>query len=357
MPNPSTAINESKLDEFLGRAMADIGAALSAALVVIGDRLGLYRAMAGAGPVTPAELARRTETAERYVREWLANQAAGGYIAYDPATRRYSLPPEQAAALADETSRSFLPAAFQIVTAAMKAEARVAESFRTGAGLDWCDSDAALLADRERLLHAAGGSRLAARIIPALDGVEAKLRSGARVADVGCGHGASTILMAEAFPSSLFVGFDQRQEAIASARRRARQAGLENRVRFDVARAHDFPGSGYDLVTCFDCLHHIADPGGAARHIRRALASDGTWLVLESRAHDRIEENLNAVGRVYYGASTMLCAPCALAANGPALGAQAGEARLQRIVVTEGGFTRLRRALETPFDLVLEARP
>jgi len=357
MPLPPIAINERKLDEFLDRALGDIGAALSAALVVIGDRLGLYRAMAGAGPVTPSELARRTETAERYVREWLANQAAGGYLAYDPATRRYSLPPEHAAALADETSRSFLPPVFQIVTAAMKAESRVAESFRTGAGLDWCDADPALLADRERLLGAAGESRLAARIIPALDGVEAKLRRGARVADVGCGHGAATILMAEAFTSSHFVGFDRREEAIASARRRARQSGCEDRVRFEVARAHDFPGAGYDLVTCFDCLHHIVDPGGAARHIRRALASDGTWLVLESRAHDRVEDNLNPIGRVHYGASTMLCAPCSLAADGPALGAQAGESRLRRTVFAEGGFTRLRRALETPFDVVLEARP
>ncbi|HVR02059.1 MAG TPA: class I SAM-dependent methyltransferase [Polyangia bacterium] len=353
----TTTIDEKKLNEFMGRAVGDIGAGISAALVVIGDKLGLYKAMASGGPVTSTELAARTETTERYVREWLNNQAAGGYVTYDTETRRYTLPPEQALALADETSPAFLPGAFQIVAAAMRAEPRIANAFRTGAGLDWTEQDPILFEGTERFFRPGYIGNLTTAWLPALDGVQDKLERGARVADVGCGHGASTILMARTFPRSQFVGFDYHAASIETARRRAREAGVSDRVRFEAARAQDFPGAGFDLVACFDCLHDMADPAGAARHIRGALAADGTWLLVEPFASDRIEENLNPVGRVFYGASTVFCVPCSLAGHGPALGAQAGEARLRSIVVEQGGFSRFRRATETPFNLVLEARP
>ena len=353
----TTTIDEKKLNEFMGRAVGDIGAGISAALVVIGDKLGLYKAMASGGPVTSTELAARTETTERYVREWLNNQAAGGYVTYDAETRRYTLPPEQAMALADETSPAFLPGAFQIVAAAMRAEPRIANAFRTGAGLDWTEQDPILFEGTERFFRPGYIGNLTTAWLPALDGVAAKLERGASVADVGCGHGASTILMARTYPRSHFVGFDYHAASIETARRRAREAGVSDRVRFEVASAQDFAGTDFDLVTCFDCLHDMADPGGAARHIRSALAEDGTWLLVEPFASDRIEENLNPVGRVFYGASTVFCVPCSLAGHGPALGAQAGEARLRSIVVEEGGFSRFRRATETPFNLVLEARP
>ncbi|HEY2732097.1 MAG TPA: class I SAM-dependent methyltransferase [Polyangia bacterium] len=353
----TTAIDEKKLNEFMGRAVGDIGAGISAALVVIGDKLGLYKAMASGGPVTSTELAARTETTERYVREWLNNQAAGGYVAYDAETRRYTLPPEQAMALADETSPAFLPGAFQIVAAAMRAEPRIANAFRTGAGLDWTEQDPILFEGTERFFRPGYIGNLTAAWLPALDGVQAKLERGASVADVGCGHGASTILMARTYPRSHFVGFDYHAASIETARRRAREAGVSDRVRFEVASAQDFAGTDFDLVACFDCLHDMSDPAGAARHIRGALAEDGTWLLVEPFASDRIEENLNPVGRVFYGASTVFCVPCSLAGHGPALGAQAGEARLRSIVVEQGGFSRFRRATETPFNLVLEARP
>ena len=357
MTTPTTpTIDESKLNEFMGRAVGDIGAALSAALVLIGDELGLYKAMTSSGPVTPGELAKRTETTERYVREWLNNQAAGGYVGYDAATGRYALPPEQAAALADETSPAFLPGAFQLIAAAMRAEPRVAQAFRSGGGLDWGEQDPILFTGTERFFRSGYLGNLVGAWIPALDGVEAKLKRGARVADVGCGHGASTILMAKSYPSSTFVGVDIHAPSIDVARRRARDAGVADRVRFEVAGAQDFAGTGYDLVACFDCLHDMADPAGAARHIRQALAKDGTWMLVEPYATDRAEDNHNPVGRVFYGASTVFCVPCSLAGHGPALGAQAGEARLRQIVVDEGGFSSLRRATETPFNLVLEAR-
>jgi 2-polyprenyl-3-methyl-5-hydroxy-6-metoxy-1,4-benzoquinol methylase len=353
----TTKIDEKKLNEFMGRAVGDIGAAISAALVLIGDQLGLYKAMAASGPATPAELAARTETNERYVREWLNNQAAGGYVTYDAASSRYTLPPEQAAALADETSPAFIPGAFQIVAAAMRAEPRIANAFRTGGGLDWTDQDPILFEGTERFFRPGYIGNLTTAWIPALDGVEAKLKRGARVADVGCGHGASTILMARTYTQSQFVGFDYHAASIETARRRAREAGVADRVRFEVASAQDFSGTGFDLVTCFDCLHDMADPVGAARHVRDALAPDGTWLLVEPFASDKVEENLNPVGRIFYGASTVFCVPCSLAGHGPAIGAQAGEARLRQIVAEQGGFSRFRRATETPFNLVLEARP
>jgi 2-polyprenyl-3-methyl-5-hydroxy-6-metoxy-1,4-benzoquinol methylase len=352
----TTTIDESKLNEFMGRAVGDIGAAMSAALVLIGDELGLYKAMAAAGPITPAELAKRTETTERYVREWLNNQAAGGYVTYDATGGRYTLPPEQAAALADEASPAFIPGAFQVIAAAMKAQPRIAQAFRSGGGLDWGEQDPILFVGTERFFRSGYLGNLVGSWIPALDGVEAKLRQGARVADVGCGHGASTILMAQSYPKSEFVGVDTHAASIETARRRARDAGVADRVRFEVAGAQDFAGTGYDLVACFDCLHDMADPVGAARHIRKALAKDGTWLLVEPYATDQVENNHNPVGRVFYGASTVFCVPCSLAGHGPALGAQAGEARLQQ-VTRDGGFSRFRRATETPFNLVLEVRP
>jgi 2-polyprenyl-3-methyl-5-hydroxy-6-metoxy-1,4-benzoquinol methylase len=353
----TTAIDQDKLNAFMGRAVGDIGAAMSAALVLIGDELGLYKAMAAAGPLTPAELAKRTETTERYVREWLNNQAAGGYVAYDPSTTRYSLAPEQAAALADEASPAFIPGAFQVIAAVMKGAPKIAQAFRTGGGLDWGDQDPILFVGTERFFRSGYLGNLTTSWIPALDGVEAKLKRGARVADVGCGHGASTVQMALAYPHSTFLGIDTHAGSIETARKRARDAGVADRVKFEVAGAQDFSGTGYDLVACFDCLHDMADPSGAVRHIRQALASDGTWLLVEPFAQDKVEDNLNPVGRVFYGASTMLCVPCSLAGHGPALGAQAGEARLREVVVGEGGFTGFRRATETPFNLVLEARP
>ena len=349
-------IDENRLNEFLGKAVSDLGAAMSTAMVVIGDKLGLYKAMAAMGPVTAAELAKRTETSERYVREWLDNQAAGGYVTYDPQARRYTLPPEQAFCLADETSPAFLPGGFEVVAAALKAEPRIADNFRTGKGMAWGEHDAGLFRGTERFFRPNYAGNLVSSWIPALEGVEEKLRRGARMADVGCGLGASTILLAQAFPRSTFAGFDYHAPSVEDARKRASSAGVDDRVTFDVATSTDYPGE-YDLVAHFDCLHDMADPVGAARHVRETLKDDGTWMIVEPFANDTPEQNHNPVGRVFYGASTLLCVPCSLAGNGPAVGAQAGEARLREIVVDGGGFTRFRRATETPFNLVLEARP
>jgi SAM-dependent methyltransferase len=350
------AIDETKLNEFMGKAVGDIGAALSAALVVIGDKLGLYKALAKAGPSTPLELAAKTGTHERYVREWLGNQAAGGYISYDPKSARFSLPPEQAMALAEEGSPAFIPGAFQVIAAAFAAGEKIAERFRTGEGLEWGEHHACLFEGTERFFRPGYAANLVSSWLPALEGVVAKLNQGALVADVGCGLGASAILMAQAFPKSRFRGFDIHPGSIDLARERAKAAGVEDRVTFEVAKATDFPGSNYDLVAHFDCLHDMGDPLGAARRVREVLSPNGTWLVVEPFAGDKIEDNLNPVGRVFYGASTMLCVPNSLASQGPALGAQAGEKRLGE-VVKAAGFRGFRRATETPFNLVLEARP
>ncbi len=349
------AIDEAKLEAFLGKMFGDVAAGMSAVLVLLGDRLGLYRAMAEAGPVTPASLAARTGTTERYVREWLGNQAAGGYVTYDPATGTYTLPPEHALALADETGPAFMAGAFQTIAAMFRAADKMTERFRTGAGLDWCDHDPLLFIGTERFFRPAYRANLVNNWIPALDGVEAKLRQGARAADVGCGHGASTILMAQAYPQSHFTGFDYHEASILAARRRAEEAGVADRVRFEVARSTDYPGEGFDFVAHFDCLHDMGDPVGAARHVHETLAPDGTWMIVEPYAGDRVEENLTPLGRAFYAASTMVCVPASLAHNGPALGAQAGEARLREIV-HGAGFTRFRRATQTPFNLILEAR-
>jgi SAM-dependent methyltransferase len=351
------SIDQEKLNQFMQKAVGDLGATFHAALVVIGDKLGLYRAIADAGPVTSSELAGRSGAAERYVREWLAANAAAGYVNYDAATGRYWLSAEQAFALAEEGSPAFLPGAFQVATAALKAEPKITEAFRTGAGVGWHEHDPGLFHGTERFFRPGYAAHLVGEWIPALDGVEAKLRAGGRVADVGCGHGASTILMAQAYPGSTFIGFDYHEPSIARAREAAKEAGVDDRVSFAAARSKDFPGNDYDLVAFFDCLHDMGDPVGAASHVRETLAPGGVWMIVEPFANDRVEANLNPLGRLFYSASTLICTPASLAQEvGLALGAQAGEARM-RDVVTRGGFTRFRRATETTFNLVFEAMP
>jgi SAM-dependent methyltransferase len=350
-------IDGAKLEAFVFRAVDEVGATLNAALVVMGDKLGLYRALAGAGPLTPQELADRTDTAERYVREWLNNQAAGGYVEYDPETGRYLLPPEQAMALTDENSPAYIPGFFQIAIGSVLDSPRITEVVRTGEGIGWGDHVHDVHEGCERFFRPGYNANLIGSWLPALDGVVEKLERGAKVADVGCGHGASTILLAQAFPNSTFVGSDYHDGSIETARQRAEEAGVADRVTFEVAPAAGFSGTGYDLVTMFDCLHDMGDPTGAARHVRETLAADGTWMIVEPAAGDRVEDNLNPVGRAYYGFSTLLCTPASLSQEvGLALGAQAGEARI-RDVVTGGGLTRFRRASETPFNMVFEARP
>jgi SAM-dependent methyltransferase len=326
-------------------------------MISIGDRLGLFKALANGGAATPAELAARSGTVERYVREWLAAVAAGGYVEYDPGSGRFSLNAEQQVALADESSPFCVLGAFESISAATRAEPIIAERFRTGDGYPWGEHDARLFEGTERFFGAVYAGQLVAAWIPALDGVERKLRAGARVADVGCGHGASTIMMARAFPGSTFVGYDSHPPSIARAAEVAAQAGLSDRLRFEVATAAEFPGDGYDLVAHFDSFHDLGDPLSAAKRVRRALKPDGTWLLIEPQAGDRLEDNLNPIGRLNYGASTLICTPNALSDGGEqALGAQAGEARI-RAIVEAAGFRQFRRATEAPFNLVLEARP
>jgi 2-polyprenyl-3-methyl-5-hydroxy-6-metoxy-1,4-benzoquinol methylase len=347
-------VDEQRLNAFLGKAVGDLGAAISAVLVSIGDELGFYKALK-TGPLTAAELAAKTGTHERYVREWLANQASGGYVEYDAATERFSLSPEQALCLADPNGPADLPGAYSLVRAFNHARDRALENFRSGKGMEWGEHHPCLFHGTERFFRASYHSNLLSGWLPALDGAVDKLKAGARVADVGCGHGASTILMAQTFPQSTFVGVDYHDASIDTARQRARDAGVRN-AQFEVADATTYTGS-YDLIAFFDCVHDMADPNGAARHARASLKPDGHVMVVEPFANDRLEDNLNAVGRVYYGASTLVCVPVSLAKNGPALGAQAGEKRLRETFVTQGGFTRFRRATETPFNIVLEARP
>jgi SAM-dependent methyltransferase len=351
------AINEEKLNGLIGRFVADLGSTYHAGLAVIGEELGLYKALAGGPPLTPAELAARTGTKERYVREWLNAQAAGGYVEYDAAAGRYFLSEEQAFVLSDEKGFAYLPGAFLVVVSALRAVPQIAERFRSGDGLGWHEHDHGIFRGTELFFRAGYAAHLVSAWLPALEGVEEKLRAGARVADVGCGLGASTILMAEAYPNSTFVGYDYHEGSVQTARERAAEAGVGDRVRFEAATAKGYPGKGYDLVTFFDSLHDMGDPVGAAEHVRESLAPDGTWMIVEPFAGDRVEENLNPVGRIYYGASTLLCTPASLSQEvGLALGAQAGEART-REVVTAGGFNRFRRAAETPFNLIYEARP
>jgi SAM-dependent methyltransferase len=351
------ALDIDKLHEFVFRAVDEVGATLNAALVVMGDRLGLYRALAGAGPLTPEELAHRTGTAERYVREWLNNQAAGGFVEYEADSGRYVLPPEQAVALTDESSPAYLPGFFQIAIGSVIDSPRIIEAARSGAGIDWGDHVHDVHEGCERFFRPGYNAHLLTEWLPALDGVVEKLERGASVADVGCGHGASTVLMAEAFPSSSFYGFDAHEGSIKTAKERAVTAGVDSRVEFAAKPAASYSGVGYDLVTMFDCLHDMGDPAGAARHVRSTIAPDGSWMIVEPRAGDRVEENLNPVGRAYYGFSTLLCTPSSLSQEvGLALGAQAGEARIREVVVG-AGFSSFRRVAETPFNMVFEAKP
>jgi SAM-dependent methyltransferase len=349
--------DEAKLNEFMMKAIGEMGAAMNAALIIVGDKLGLYKAMAGAGPMTSEELAKKTGTNERYVREWLAAQAAGGFVTYDSATRRFTLPPEQAFALAVEDSPVFLPGYFEIVAACMKDEPKITEAFRTGKGVGWHEHDTGLFAGTERFFRPNYRAHLIQEWIPALGDIESKLKDGARVADVGCGLGTSTILMAQAYPKSTFVGFDYHPKSIEMAREAAMKAGISDRAKFEVASAKEYPGKGYHFVAFFDCLHDMGDPQGAAKHVLESLDPNGAWMLVEPFAGDKIEDNLNPIGRIFYGASTMLCTPASKSQEvGLALGAQAGEARLGQILKA-AGFTRVRRATQTPFNLILEARP
>jgi 2-polyprenyl-3-methyl-5-hydroxy-6-metoxy-1,4-benzoquinol methylase len=351
------AVNEEKMNELLGRFLNDFGATFHSAMAVIGDKLGLYKTLAESGPLTSEELAMRTGTTERYVREWLASQAAGGYASYDAEAGRFFLTEEQAFALTDENGPVFLPGAFQLALSAVRSEPRIATAFKTGEGVGWHEHDAGLFGGTERFFRPGYAANLIASWIPALEGMDEKLKAGARVADVGCGHGASTILMAQAYPKSTFVGFDYHQPSVEHARRKASDAGVSDRVSFEVAKAKDYSGNDYDLVAFFDSLHDMGDPVGAANHVLGTLKPDGTWMIVEPFANDKVEDNLNPIGRIFYSASTMLCTPASRSQEvGLGLGAQAGEARI-RDVVTTGGFKRFRRATETPFNLVFEARP
>jgi SAM-dependent methyltransferase len=350
------AIDQDKLTEFLHKFVGDLGATMAAGNVLVGDRLGFYRVLAEQ-PMLPHELADRTGTATRYADEWLRGQAAGGYVEYDPQTGGYSLTPEQAFALADPDGAVFAPGAFELALGALRSEQKVIQAFRTGEGVGWHEHDEGVFSGCERFFRPGYAANLVASWLPALDGVEAKLNADARVADIGCGHGASTTLMARAYPTSSFTGSDYHEESIIQARKRAADAGLADRMKFEVASAQTFGGGPYDLVTSFDCLHDMGDPLGAARHIRETLAPGGTWMIVEPAAGGNVTDNLNPVGRVYYSFSTFLCVPNALSQDGGySLGAQAGEEPIRRLAA-DAGYTAFRRVAETPFNIVYEARP
>lgn len=352
---PQPVLNMDKLNAFVGQFVGDLGATVHAGMVVIGEKLGLYKALAG-GPMTSAELAAKTNTDERYVREWLASQAAGGYVTYDAKTSKFSMTPEQVFTLANEDSPAYLPGAFELALGSLAAVRRITESFRTGAGMGWHEHDSGVFHGCEKFFRPGYAANLVSSWIPALRGVKEKLEAGALVADVGCGKGASTILMAQAFPNSRFVGFDYHDKSIEGACESAKRQGVADRVTFEVARAKEYPGKDYDFVAVFDCLHDMGDPVGAATHVRQSLAKDGTWMIVEPFANDDLKDNLNPVGRVYYGFSTLLCTPSSRSQEvALCLGAQAGEARI-RSVLTAAGFTHFRRAAETPFNIVYEAK-
>jgi SAM-dependent methyltransferase len=349
-------VDEIKLNEFIGKVVNDMGGGIGALLAFVGDRLGLYKAMAGAGPLTAEALAQKTGTNPRMIKEWLANQAAGGYVLYDSKAETYSLPEEQALALAQEGSPAFMQGGFQILVSLFKDEEKIIEAVRTGKGLSWGDHEKCLFEGTERFFRPTYDANLTKVWIPALEEAEAKLKKGAKMADVGCGHGASTILLAKTYPNSKFYGFDYHEPSIQWAKEQAEKEGVADRVTFQVAKSTDFSGSDYDVVAFFDCLHDMADPYGAAAHTYKALKKDGTMLIVEPYAADRLENNLNPLGRLFYGASTAVCVPASLAQGGPGLGAQAGEKKI-REVAEKGGFTRFRRAIQTPVNLVYEARP
>jgi len=350
------ALDMNKLNAFIGQFVTDLGASVHAGMVVIGEKLGLYKALA-TGPVTSAELAAKTCTDERYVREWLASQAAGGYITYDQGTNKFTLTEEQAFTLAHEDSPAYLPGAFELALGSLAAVPRIAASFRTGKGMGWHEHEDGVFHGCEKFFRPGYAANLVSSWIPSLSEVKQKLEAGARVADVGCGKGVSTVLMATAFPNSRFFGFDYHDKSIEAARESAKRAGIADRVTFEVSKAKYFPGKDYDFVAVFDCLHDMGDPVGASAHVRRSLAKDRTWLIVEPFANDELKDNLNPLGRVYYSFSTLLCTPCSRSQEvALCLGAQAGEKRI-RDVVTTAGFTRFRRATETPFNIVYEARP
>ncbi|MGO6968462.1 class I SAM-dependent methyltransferase [Rhizobium leguminosarum] len=345
-----------KLDALVGRLVGDVGAAMSGALVVLGDQVGLYKAMADGTPMSVQDLAKKTGIKERYLREWLSAQAAADYVAYDEKTDRFSLTPEQAMVFAEENSPAFFVGAFEVVQSMWMDEPKVADAFRTGKGLGWHEHSTCLFRGTERFFRPGYNSHLVNEWIPALGGVEEKLKAGASVADVGCGHGASTILMAQAYPASRFTGFDYHGPSIERAKAAAKDAGVSDRVTFEQGSAAEFPGRGYDMVAMFDCLHDMGDPVGAGRHVKDTLGPNGTWLIVEPFAHDHLKDNLNPVGRVYYGASTMICTPASLSQEvGLGLGAQAGEMKLRKVAL-DAGFTHFRRATETPFNMVFEVR-
>lgn len=351
-------INEEKLHNLLGKFVGDLGATMSAGTIVIGEKLGLYKAMRDAGKaVTSEELATATNTNERYIREWLNAQAASGYVEYDADSKSFYMTDEQTFVMTDETSAAYLPGAFILATAALQATPKITERFKSGEGMGWHEHDEGLFCGTELFFRPGYGAHLVSDWIPALSGVEEKLKAGAKVADIGCGHGASTILMAKAFPNSEFYGFDYHDKSIETAQKKAEEAGVSDRVNFAVSASKNYPGSDYDFVATFDCLHDMGDPVGASRHIRNSMKEDGSWLIVEPFAGDTPESNHNPIGRVFYSASTLICTPASLDQEvGLALGAQAGEERLRQ-VVTEGGFSSLRRATETPFNIILEARP
>jgi SAM-dependent methyltransferase len=356
-PTTTPEVDPDKLMAFVFRAVEEAGAALNCALVVMGDRLGYYRSLADNGASTPAELAERTDTDKHYAREWLNAQAAGSFVAYEPSTGRYHLPPEQASALADETSPAFVGGLFQIAHGTVCDTDRIVGAARTGEGMSWGEHNADVHAGCERFFAPSYAAHLVADWLPALDDVVAKLTAGAAVADIGCGHGASTILMAQTFPASSFVGTDGHVGSISTARERAAASTTRSRVRFETAVADAVTGGPYDLVTMFDCLHDMGDPIGAARHVREVIADDGTWMIVEPAAGDHVEDNLNPIGRAFYGFSTLLCTPSSLAQPvGLALGTQAGPAKI-RDVVTAAEFGRFRLAAQTPFNNVFEVRP
>jgi ubiquinone/menaquinone biosynthesis C-methylase UbiE len=350
-------MEQARMEAFVGQVVTDMAASMSAVMADIGRRLGLYESMAGAGPVSASQLAAQTGTSERYIREWLNNQAAGGYVSYEPASDRYELPEEHALVLANSKSPVFLAGGFNTARSMWLAVDRLADSFRSGEGIGWHEHDTSLHCGTEQFYRTGYRANLTSAWIPALDGMLEKLRAGAKVADVGCGHGASTIIMASEYPRSTFWGFDYHPDSIRTAGERASGAGVSHRIRFEVADAAGYPGTNYDLVCFMDSFHDLGDPLGAARHARRVIANDGSVLLVEPFAGDRIEENLNPVGRLYYAASTAICTPNSLSQGvGAALGAQAGQARLSAIF-EQAGFRAFRRVAETPFNLVLEARP
>jgi len=348
-------VSEQQLQAFMGKVVTDLGAALSMGLAYIGEKLGLYKALAEAGPLTSAELAEHTGTVERYVREWLINQAAGGYVEYEPESGRYSLSPEQELALADQNSPFYVGGGFYVVKAMMNAQPRIAEAFVKGGGMLWEEHDPDLFVGTERFFRPGYAAHLVADWLPSLTGIEEKLKAGARVADIGCGHGASTIIMAKAYPHSQFHGFDNHEQSIDTARRAAAQAGVSDRVNFEVSDASSFPAREYDLITFFDCLHDMGDPVGAAKRACESLAADGSAMIVEPMAGNRVEENFNPVGRTFSAASTLCCTANSLALNGAGLGAVATDQALRETVLS-GGFKTFRRATETPFNRIFEAR-